>query len=156
MEVAIYPSPIGFLEISVSLKGINSIKFSDASFEVVSDNLILQEALKQLKAYFHGDIQYFDLPLELNGTEFQLEVWQTLSSVPFGSTITYLGLSKKLGNPKLIRAVAQANARNPVPIIIPCHRVIGSDGRLTGYAGGLWRKQWLLDHERVNRQGKLF
>jgi methylated-DNA-[protein]-cysteine S-methyltransferase len=97
--------------------------------------------------YFNGNRKTFDLPLDLQGTDFQKKVWLELQKIPFGKTISYKELSLRLGDIKAIRAVAAANGANPVSIIVPCHRVIGSNGSLTGYAGGLWRKQWLLDHE---------
>ena len=103
--------------------------------------------IKQLDEYFNRKRTVFDLPLDLQGTEFQLRVWNELLKIPFDRTITYKELALKLGNLKAIRAVGTANGANPVSIIIPCHRVIGSDGSLTGYAGGLWRKKWLLEFE---------
>ena len=106
-------------------------------------------AVQQLQEYFVGSRQIFDFPLNPVGTAFQQTVWRALCEVPFGTTWSYLALSRRLGDEKAIRAVASANGRNPLWIVVPCHRIIGSDGSLTGYAGGLWRKQWLLEHERV-------
>jgi methylated-DNA-[protein]-cysteine S-methyltransferase len=103
--------------------------------------------VRQLDEYFSGNRKIFDLPLDLHGTEFQKKVWSELLKIPFGHKISYKELTLKIGDIKAIRAVAAANGANPVSIIVPCHRVIGSDGSLTGYAGGLWRKQWLLEHE---------
>lgn len=117
---------------------------------------IIQECQAQLTAYFSGTLNTFDLPLRPSGTDFQKEVWRALQEIPFGKTISYLTLSKQLGNVKAIRAVGRANGQNPLAIIVPCHRVIGSDGSLTGYAGGLWRKKWLLQHEGVLLQKELF
>ena len=105
-------------------------------------------AKEQLGEYFAGNRESFDLPLVLNGTPFQLSVWRQLQTIPYGKTISYLELAQGIGNPKAVRAVGLANGSNPIPIIVPCHRVIGSDGSLTGFGGGLPRKQWLLDHER--------
>lgn len=105
------------------------------------------QAKIQLHEYFNKTRKQFDVPLNPQGTPFQKQVWNELLTVPFGKTISYHQLSLKLGNEKVIRAAANANSKNPVAILIPCHRVIGSDGSLTGYAGGLWRKQWLLDFE---------
>jgi len=102
----------------------------------------------QLDEYFRRERSIFELPLDLHGTDFQLRVWNELLNIPFGRTVTYKELTLRLGDIKAIRAVAAANGANPVSIIVPCHRVIGSDGSLTGYAGGLWRKQWLLEFER--------
>ncbi|RXK62855.1 methylated-DNA--[protein]-cysteine S-methyltransferase [Lacibacter luteus] len=108
---------------------------------------LLQKALQQLDAYFAGKLHQFDLPLRPAGTAFQQSVWNQLVQIPFAETITYLHMAKRLGNVKAIRAAASANGKNPLAIIIPCHRVVGADGKLTGYAGGLHRKQWLLEHE---------
>lgn len=117
---------------------------------------LLADAATQLEEYFEGDRKSFQLKLNPGGTAFQKKVWKALMDIPHGKTLTYLQLSKVLGDPLAIRAVAAANARNPIWIIIPCHRVIGSDGSLTGYAGGLHRKKWLLNHEAVNKQISLF
>jgi methylated-DNA-[protein]-cysteine S-methyltransferase len=106
--------------------------------------------------YFKGERKTFNLKLNPKGTEFQKKVWQKLLNIPFNKTRTYLEQSKALGDVKAIRAVASANGKNPIWIVIPCHRVIGSDGSLTGYAGGIWRKKWLLQHENPNKQQSLF
>ena len=108
---------------------------------------LLDEARRQLVAYFAGRLRAFDLPLAPNGTEFQRRVWTELTKIPFGATISYAGLARRVSNAAAVRAVGAANGRNPIPIIVPCHRVIGSDGSLTGFGGGLSRKQWLLKHE---------
>jgi methylated-DNA-[protein]-cysteine S-methyltransferase len=112
---------------------------SDAPFVAVRE---------QLAEYFAGERQQFDMPLKLAGTPFQQRVWQELVRIPFGTTITYAQLAQRVGRPTASRAVGAANARNPISIIVPCHRVIGADGKLTGYAGGLDKKQWLLAFER--------
>jgi methylated-DNA-[protein]-cysteine S-methyltransferase len=116
----------------------------------------LQDCVQQLSEYFNDTRKEFNLKLNPQGTEFQKRVWNELLNVPFGKTRTYSEQSKKLGNIKAIRAVASANGKNPIWIIIPCHRIIGSDGSLTGYAGGLWRKKWLLEHENPSTQRTLF
>ena len=108
---------------------------------------LLDEARRQLVAYFAGGLRAFDLPLAPNGTEFQRRVWTELTKIPFGATISYARLARRVSNAAAVRAVGAANGRNPIPIIVPCHRVIGSDGSLTGFGGGLARKQWLLNHE---------
>ena len=108
---------------------------------------LLDEARRQLVAYFAGGLRAFDLPLAPNGTEFQRRVWTELTKIPFGATISYARLARRVSNAAAVRAVGAANGRNPIPIIVPCHRVIGSDGSLTGFGGGLARKQWLLQHE---------
>ena len=111
------------------------------------------QVASQLAAYFAGELTEFDLPLELNGTDFQRRVWEGLRQIPFGETWSYAQLAAKVGSPKACRAVGLANGRNPIGIIVPCHRVIGADGTLTGYGGGLERKAWLLEHERNVRAG---
>ena len=110
---------------------------------------LLDEVQRQLDAYFAGGLRSFDLPLELDGTPFQRQVWQQLLSVGYGQIASYQAIAHAIDNPKAVRAVGAANGRNPVAIIVPCHRIIGSGGRpkLTGYGGGLWRKEWLLRHE---------
>lgn len=117
----------------------DSWKRSDASFV---------EARQQLSEYFDGQRQQFDLPMKLDGTPHQLRVWQELTRIPFGTTISYGELARRTGNPSASRAVGNANGRNPISIIVPCHRVIGSSGKLTGYGGGLHNKEWLLEWER--------
>ena len=108
---------------------------------------LLDEARRQLVAYFTGRLRAFDLPLAPNGTDFQRRVWSALREIPFGATISYAELARRVSNAAAVRAVGAANGRNPIPIIVPCHRVIGSSGSLTGFGGGLHRKQWLLRHE---------
>jgi methylated-DNA-[protein]-cysteine S-methyltransferase len=140
-----YYSPLGFIRIETSEKGISSLVFSDIKG---LESLGLESPWKtQLDEYFSRKREAFNLPLDLKGTDFQRKVWSELLKIPFGRTISYKDLSIRLGDVKAIRAVAAANGANPVSIIVPCHRVIGSDGSLTGYAGGLWRKQWLLEFE---------
>ena len=116
---------------------------------------VLLETIQQLDAYFKGDLKEFDLPVQLVGTSFQQWVWSTLNAIPYGQTETYLGLSKRLGNEKAIRAVATANGANAIAIIIPCHRIVGSDGSLVGYAGGLPAKKELLALENSDRERQL-
>jgi methylated-DNA-[protein]-cysteine S-methyltransferase len=110
----------------------------------------------QLKEYFEGNLTHFQFKMNPNGTDFQKKVWEELLKIPFGKTASYQEVTNKLGDPKAIRAVANANGKNPLWIVVPCHRVIGSDGSLTGYAGGLWRKKWLLEHENPVKQQSLF
>ncbi len=109
---------------------------------------VLQLALEQLAAYFEGTLTEFSVPIRPVGTEFQLAAWRALTAIPFGETSTYARQAERIGKPTAVRAVGAANGRNPIPIIVPCHRVIGSNGSLTGFAGGLDSKRWLLDHER--------
>ena len=140
-----FKSPIGFLEIVSSDTGILKCSFSD-KIKSSSKNLpkIMNEAKKQLEKYFSKELLIFDLNLEIIGTKFQLTVWNELQKIPFGETISYKELAKRIGNEKAIRAVGNANGQNPISIIIPCHRVIGSNGNLRGYGGGLEKKKWLL------------
>jgi methylated-DNA-[protein]-cysteine S-methyltransferase len=114
----------------------------------------LPQAVRQLGEYFAGNRLDFDLPLRLQGTEFQQRVWRALTEIPYGATWSYGELAKRIGNPNASRAVGLANGRNPISILVPCHRVIGADGSLTGYGGGLERKQWLLAHEGLHRFGR--
>jgi methylated-DNA-[protein]-cysteine S-methyltransferase len=156
LSTGFYPSPIGILKISYTANGISSLVFIDEEKKQRSDDLFLQPCFLQLDTYFSGNQTSFDLPLDLEGTEFQKEAWRMIQTIPFGRSATYSGLARKLGNPNLARAIGQANARNPVSIIIPCHRVTGISGKLTGYAGGLWRKRWLLEHEAWDQTLRLF
>lgn len=149
-------SPLGITKIVGNENGITEISVGEENTISTEIPKILQQAVFQLNEYFNGNRTVFKLKLNPNGTEFQQKVWQELLQIPYGKTISYLELSKKLGDVKAIRAVASANGKNPLWIVVPCHRVIGSDGSLTGYAGGLWRKQWLLEHERGEKQQTLF
>lgn len=156
METVFIESPLGITKIVGDENGISEISvLSDGKITAKIPNQ-LQECVSQLREYFDGQRNQFDFKLNPQGTDFQQRVWQELLNIPFGKTISYLDLSKKLGDVKAIRAVASANGRNPLWIVIPCHRVIGTDGTLTGYAGGLWRKKWLLEHESPSRQQSLF
>jgi methylated-DNA-[protein]-cysteine S-methyltransferase len=151
-------TPLGIAEITGNSCGISSIKILEE--EEIENSLFIPEELldasTQLSEFFKGERKDFNLKLNPIGTEFQKRVWKELQNIPFGATTSYLELSRKLGDIKAIRAVAAANGKNPLWIVIPCHRVIGSDGSLTGYAGGLWRKKWLLDHENPPIQQELF
>lgn len=158
IHTAYYKSPIGTIEVKGNSKEIHSIYFIEedisTTLEVTSGEI--KKCIQQLDEYFLGNRKEFELNLSPNGTEFQGKVWTELLKVPFGKTRSYLEQSKKLGDVKAIRAVASANGKNPISIIIPCHRIVGSDGSLTGYAGGVWRKKWLLEHENGNKQQSLF
>lgn len=150
-------TPLGTATISGSEEGIASVSIiNDATATSEDIPKELQECVAQLQAYFNGERHDFDLKLNPKGTDFQKKVWQKLVEIPYGKTVSYLDLSKQLGDPKAIRAVASANGKNPLWVIVPCHRVIGSDGSLVGYAGGLHRKQWLLNHESPTPQQSLF
>lgn len=157
MEEAFINTPLGIARIRGDLNGIQSISVLDSIHPTNREiPAILKEAAEQLTEYFEGKRRDFTLNLNPVGTTFQKRVWNALLEVPFGKTLSYLELSDKLGNIKAIRAVAAANGKNPIWVIIPCHRIIGSDGSLTGYAGGLHRKKWLLDHESPFKQETLF
>ena len=150
-------TPLGTAVISGDENGISSISIFDDEREIPSiipDEL--QEAYQQLQDYFNGKRIDFTFKLNPFGTEFQKKVWLGLLEIPFGKTMSYQELSVKLGDIKAIRAVASANGKNPLWVVVPCHRVIGTDGSLTGYAGGLWRKKWLLEHENPVKQQSLF
>lgn len=151
MAVAVMDSPIGMLQLKADAEGLREVHIlgmGETGAAQEPPEGLLAEAIRQLDAYFRGEMTRFDLPLAPRGTDFQRRVWVTLAGIPFGETISYLDLARRLGDPKSIRAAGTANGKNPIAIIIPCHRVIGSDGSLVGYAGGLPAKQWLLDHER--------
>jgi methylated-DNA-[protein]-cysteine S-methyltransferase len=156
METAFIESPLGITKIVGDENGISAISILSEGSLSTEIPTQLQECVSQLQEYFIGKRSNFDFKINPQGTEFQLNVWQELLNVPYGKTISYLDLSKKLGDVKAIRAVASANGRNPIWIVIPCHRVIGTNGSLTGYAGGLWRKKWLLEHECPSKQQSFF
>lgn len=140
-------SPLGLLQIKATKDAIVSVLFCDTETDVSCPNELTAECSKQLDEYFAGTRKDFNLAMDQGGTSFQQKVWKLLAEIPFGKNISYKSLSQQYGDPKAIRAIASANGRNKLSIIIPCHRVIGSNQSLTGYAGGLWRKQWLLEHE---------
>lgn len=156
-QTAYYKTPIGIAKIIGDENGVSAITVID-EVEEINDEIpmCLQDCVRQLDEYFNRTRTDFDLKLNPLGTDFQQKVWKELLKVPYGKTATYLEQSKKLGNVKAIRAVASANGKNPLWIVIPCHRIIGSDGSLTGYAGGIWRKKWLLEHENPSTQQSLF
>jgi methylated-DNA-[protein]-cysteine S-methyltransferase len=144
----IYNCPLGFQEISAEDDAIVSILYRDEKPEITDvSNGIIDSCINQLNEYFAGSRKTFDLNLKLIGTDFQKTVWHELLKITYGETITYLELANRLFNRNAIRAVGSANGKNPVNIIVPCHRVIGVNGKLVGYGGGLWRKEWLLEHE---------
>ena len=156
METCFIKSPLGIAKIVGDEIGIAQISLLDDGVFSKEIPKVLQECVLQLQDYFEGKRTEFDCKLNPKGTEFQQRVWQELRNIPYGKTISYLDLAKKLGDIKVIRAAASANGKNPLWIAVPCHRVIGKDGSLTGYAGGLWRKKWLLDHENPSIQSSLF
>jgi methylated-DNA-[protein]-cysteine S-methyltransferase len=156
METAFIKIPLGIAKIIGDESGIMVISVLDEGEVSITIPIVLQEAVFQVNDYFDGKRTDFTFKLNPSGTEFQQKVWKGLLEIPFGKTMSYMELSKKLGDVKAIRAVASANGKNPLWIVVPCHRVIGTDGSLTGYAGGLWRKKWLLEHENPTNQGSLF
>lgn len=156
METAFIESPLGITKIVGDDDGISIISILSEGEITAKIPKNLRECTSQLREYFEGKRQDFDFKINPKGTDFQQKVWQELVNIPFGKTISYLDLSKKLGDVKAIRAVASANGKNPLWIVVPCHRVIGTDGSLTGYAGGLWRKKWLLEFESPSKQQSLF
>jgi len=156
MQTAFFKTPIGITKIVGDEKGILTISLISEGSVTKNIPKQLQGCASQLQEYFDGSRNHFDFKINPQGTDFQLKVWQELLNIPFGKTISYLDLSKKLGDVKAIRAVASANGKNPLWIVVPCHRVIGTDGSLIGYAGGLWRKKWLLEHESPSKQHSLF
>ncbi len=149
LENAYYHSPIGWLKISGDDAAIVSLQFVEEAMGPTGHrSLLLERCIEQLHGYFQGERRDFDLPLVLHGSEFQKMVWAKLLEIPYGSTASYHDIALRIGAPRAVRAVGHANGQNPIAIIVPCHRVIGANGKLVGYGGGLWRKQWLLQHER--------
>lgn len=150
-------TPLGITKISGDVDGVSSITVLNSE-EPLTDIIPeeLQECVTQLREYFDGQRKQFTFKINPQGTDFQKRIWKLLLDIPYGKTTTYLELSKTHGDVKAIRAVANANGKNPLWIVVPCHRVIGTDGSLTGYAGGLHRKQWLLEHESPYKQQSLF
>jgi methylated-DNA-[protein]-cysteine S-methyltransferase len=155
--IAFFHSPVGVMRIAGGKRGIQVVAFVD---EAVKARPPIPEALcdcvAQLDDYFAGTRKAFDLRLDLRGTAFEKDVWQALLTIPYGKTVSYMDIAMRTGGEKVVRAVGRANGRNPIAIIVPCHRVIGSDGALVGYGGGLWRKRRLLDFERRDVQPSLF
>ena len=148
---AYYTSEIGTIEIVGTGEGILSVGFVDEPDRVAPDHhQCLEPCIHQLDEYFQGKRRIFTLPLLLHGTSFQKKVWEALLDIPYGTTQSYAEVARKIKNPNAFRAVGNANNKNNIAIIIPCHRVIGSNGSLTGYASGVWRKKWLLEHESKN------
>ena len=158
-----YKSPVGLLSITTDGEAITSLLFvnswkgpqaDEAKIKITKPkNELLQNCIQQLDGYFAGKRKVFDLPLRQEGTVFQQQVWEQLTHISYGKTISYLELSKRINNVKAIRAVGTTNGNNKIAIIVPCHRVIGSNGDLVGFGGGLWRKKWLLEHENKYEHG---
>lgn len=141
------PTPIGTFALIGSSQGLRELRWSCDGLELDEPCDVLDEAAQQLSDYFAGTRRSFSVPLDLVGTPFQLKAWRALAEIPYGTTVSYAGQARRIGRPTAIRAVGAANGRNPVAIFLPCHRIIGSDGSLTGFGGGLERKRYLLEHE---------
>ena len=162
IQTVVADSPIGKLVIRASEEHVLSLLFlvskkrpfpAEIIFEEQEKSILLSSCIQQLTEYFEGRRYSFDLPLQQEGSPFRQKIWRALQDIPYGSTISYLELSKRTGDVKAIRAVGTTNGANNISIIVPCHRVIGSNGSLTGYGGDLWRKQWLLEHENKHKHG---
>ena len=156
LKTIYYDSPLGLIEIQATEGGVRSVNFADEKIFTEVKNEINTFVWQQLDEYFNKKRTIFDVPLDFDGTDFQKRVWSELVKVPFGKTKSYMDISRALGDVKAIRAVGMANGSNKIAIIVPCHRIIGSDGSLTGYAGGLHRKKWLLEFETPPIQQELF
>jgi len=153
---SVVQTPIGEVSIFADEIAVFEVSFMKAANPSLEENLVSRQAADELNAYFNGSLQAFTFHQQQNGTPFQQGVWDTLTTIPYGTTLSYAALADRLKNPKAIRAIAAANGKNSLAIIIPCHRVIGSSGKLVGYAGELWRKNWLLNHEReIAQEGQL-
>ena len=153
MDEILFKSPIGLMRLTASDAGIRSIRFLDEesrkNLASPRRNKHLTLLVKELEAYFEGELSNFSCRTDPHGTDFQKRVWARLSEIPFGTTKTYGQIAEEIGQPTASRAVGGANNRNPIPIVIPCHRVIGSNSSLVGFACGVWRKQWMLEHEGI-------
>lgn len=156
MNQSIYQSPLGAIYIETTDTKVVRVDFCDDK-EFIENvqkkrdgkkSMLLEQTLIQVDEYFHGKRKIFDLPLSPKGTVFQLMVWKQLETIPYGKTKTYKDIAIGVGNEKAVRAVGLTNGKNPIAIVVPCHRVIGSNGKMVGYASGVWRKEWLLNHEQ--------
>ena len=141
------PTPIGTFALIGSSRGLRELRWTCDGLDLDGSCDVLDEAAEQLNDYFAGTRESFSVPLDLVGTPFQLKAWYALAGIPYGTTVSYADQARRIGHPTAIRAVGAANGRNPVAIFLPCHRIIGSDGSLTGFGGGLERKRYLLEHE---------
>lgn len=153
--VSYIESPLGWMCIKANPIGVTHVEFVQSKELEVHPNEHTLLAVQELTAFFEGRLEQFSVPLCLQGTHFQLNVWEELQRIPFGTQVSYETMARRLGDVKVIRAAATANGRNPVAIIVPCHRVVGKDGSLTGYSGGIHKKKWLLDWEQRTFQPSL-
>ncbi|GAA0878737.1 methylated-DNA--[protein]-cysteine S-methyltransferase [Algoriphagus jejuensis] len=149
-------SPVGNIRITARDGCLSELRFTDEKTDEVVLDQVLMSTIQQLEEYFEGSRKVFDMPIGLGGTDFQHRVWLEIANIPFGQTTTYMKIAQKIGNPAAIRAVGAAIGANPILVVLPCHRVLGSDGALTGYAGGLNKKKALLEMEGHPSQGTLF
>ncbi len=156
MKTTVINSPLGFIKIEGNDDGIFSLNFTESTSQSIEVPSALQNAVTQIQEYFDGTRKDFTIKIAPQGTDFQRKVWNLLQQVQHGKTISYSQLSDQYGDPKAIRAVASANGKNPILIIIPCHRIISKDGGLGGFSAELWRKEWLLHHEQNCQQEQLF
>ncbi|MFW5886003.1 MAG: methylated-DNA--[protein]-cysteine S-methyltransferase [Halanaerobium sp.] len=150
VKTVYFNSPIGLIELQADRSELLSLKFQDEKRYQEEKTALLKAAREQLKEYFEGARKEFKLPLRIEGTDFQKSVWRQLREIPYGNTFSYKEVAEAIGNNKAYRAVGNANNKNSIPIIIPCHRVTASNGEIGGYGAGIWRKKWLLEHESKN------
>lgn len=143
-----YKSPLGTIMLQSDENRLLSLDFTDQQEVIFSKNSILEQTVKELDEYFAGKRLEFTVPIHQEGTNFQVSVWKALTTIPYGEVKSYFDIATQVGNPKAVRAVGMTNGRNPIGIIVPCHRVIGKNGKMVGYASGVWRKEWLLNHEK--------
>lgn len=156
MDQLVIETPLGPMMLEADDNGITRAEFTwMENLPETTTNPILNECAVELVEYFNEKRMFFTVPLSLSGTEFQMKVWEKLQEIPYGETTTYLKMARALGDEKSIRAAASANGKNPIAIIVPCHRVIGTNGDLVGYAGGLDKKKWLLEHEGAINKNQL-
>lgn len=156
METFIYNSSVGALQIVADKEAVLECSFTEnRGTSATPESSVIQQCVSELELYFAGRLKAFSVNVRLTGTDFQNRVWTELMKIPFGKTITYSQLALNLGDLKCIRAAGTANGKNKIPVIIPCHRVIGKDGSLVGFAGGLDKKEWLLKHEGVIRSDQM-
>ena len=151
MAKVTFQTPLGKIIATADEIGVCSLDFDDSVLEYDESNAHLEQLVKELQAYFEGELHTFSVALNPMGTPFQKRTWAVLETIPYGTTVSYTEEAMALNHPKAVRAVANANGKNPIPIIIPCHRVIAKDGSIGGYSGGLWRKEFMLDLEKKNR-----
>ncbi len=150
LYIGYYRSEIGLLQLGANDEGLQFCIFLEEDMQLkTAKSPVINECIQQLDAYFKGKNHTFSVPLQPKGTDFQQRVWQALCEIPYGQTPSYKKVAETIGQPKAARAIGHANHANPIAIIIPCHRIINTNGQLGGYRGGIWRKQWLIEHEQA-------